>query len=369
MRFRGYCWSPSVIPNYAPTRIFSVCRRNWKGQRTESRSSAAISTARCKTTMWRCAVSQQIWWLACLAFRRNRFSPRKRAQNGRRRCSSILARRLLPRLQRPRRRKVILDPAVVAGVSPAIQQPTRLPLQGFRARQFGLFIAAFAGLLPISLHAAEVIPPKPNRYFNDYAGVVSRETAGRFNEQLAQFELETSDQVVVAVFPKMQSDSDIADYTQRVAQTWGVGQKERRNGVVLFVFTQDRKMFIQVGYGLEGALPDATAFDITERHIKPLFRNGDYQAGLAIGIDLICKAIRGEYKGSGKTVADQHRRGGAFGLLPFLIFVIVLIVISRLMRRLGGYGYSSGRDGPIFLPMGGGGGGSSGGGGGSFGGF
>src|SRR5436189_3976210 len=105
MHFRGYCWSPSVIPNYVPTRIFLVCRRNWKGQRTESRSSAAISTARCKTTMWRCAVSQQIWWLACLAFRRNRFSPRKQAQNGRRRSSSILAHRLLSHLRRRRRRK------------------------------------------------------------------------------------------------------------------------------------------------------------------------------------------------------------------------------------------------------------------------
>ena len=224
------------------------------------------------------------------------------------------------------------------------------------------FVAAIAA------QGAEVIPPKPDRYFNDYAIVVSNGVAQRFNEQLAQFERETSDQVVVAVFPKMQSDSDIADYTQRVAQAWGVGQKERRNGAVLFVFIQDRKMFIQVGYGLEGALPDATAFDITERHIKPLFRNGSYQAGLATGIDLICKAIRGEYKGSGKTVAEQHRGAGGLGLLPFIIFVIVLIGISRMMRRLGGYGYSSGRSGPVFLPMGGGGGWSSGGGGG-FGGF
>ena len=160
--------------------------------------------------------------------------------------------------------------------------------------------------------AAEVIPPTPGAYFNDYAGVVSKEAASRFNEQLAQFERETSDQVVVAVFPKMQSDSDIADYTQRVAQAWGVGQKERRNGVVLFVFIQDRKMFIQVGYGLEGALPDATAFDITERHIKPLFRAGNYEAGLATGIDLICKAIRGEYKGSGKTVAERKGGGGVY---------------------------------------------------------
>jgi uncharacterized protein len=224
--------------------------------------------------------------------------------------------------------------------------------------------AALFFLALVRLNAAEVIPPKPTGYFNDYAGVVSKETAHRFNERLAQFERDTSNQVVVAVFPKMQSDSDVADYTQRVAQAWGVGQKDRRNGVVLFVFAGDRKMFIQVGYGLEGALPDITAFDITENHIKPYFRVGDYEGGLATGIDLICKAILGEYKGSGKTVAEQRGNARAPSLLFFVIFAIVLIVISRVMRRLGGYGYSSGRGGPIFFPMGGGGGsGSSGGGG------
>src|SRR5882757_5851943 len=238
----------------------------------------------------------------------------------------------------------------------------------------GLYVVLFSHSLD-----AEVIPPKPSAYFNDYAGVVSKEAAPRFNEQLAQFERETSNQVVAAVFRKMQSDSDIADYTQRVAQAWGVGQKERRNGVVLFVFIEDRKMFIQVGYGLEGALPDATTFDITERRMKPLFRAGNYEAGLATGIDLICKAIRGEYKGSGKTVAERKGAGGAVtGLLPFIIFVIVLIILSRLFRKLGGYGYSSrGGGGPVFIPSGGGwssgggnGGGFSGfgGGGGSFGG-
>jgi len=213
-------------------------------------------------------------------------------------------------------------------------------------------------------HAAETIPPKPAGYFNDYAGVVSKPVGDRFNEQLAQFERETSDQVVVAVFPTMQSDSDIADYTQRVAQAWGVGQKERRNGVVLFVFIKDRKMFIQVGYGLEGALPDITAFDITEHKIKPHFRTGDYEGGIAVGIDSIFNAIRGEYKGSGKTVAEQDHGGGAFNIWPFLIFLIVLIMISRMRRRRGGYGYSSRGGGPVFFPMGGGGGWSSGGGGG-----
>jgi len=259
-------------------------------------------------------------------------------------------------------------------------QPRRSRLEvSSRSENAIHLLAALVFLFATQGRAAEVMPPKPAGYFNDYAGVVSKEAASRFNEQLAQFERDTSDQVVVAVFPKMESDSDIADYTQRVAQAWGVGQKERRNGVVLFVFIQDRKMFIQVGYGLEGALPDATAFDITERRMKPLFRAGNYEAGLATGIDLILKAIRGEYKGSGKTVAERKGVAGVVSnVFPFIVFIIVLMLLSRLTRKMGGYGYSSGRGGPIFIPSGGGwssGGGGSGGGfsgfgggGGSFGG-
>jgi uncharacterized protein len=222
-------------------------------------------------------------------------------------------------------------------------------------------VVAFVGLIALSGHAAEVIPPKPAGYFNDYAGVVSKEAVLRFNERLAQFERETSDQVVVAVFPRMQSDSSIEDYAQRVAQAWGIGKKVQRNGVALLVFVADRKMSIQVGYGLEGALPDITAYDIREYHINPHFRNGDYEGGFAEGIDLICKAIRGEYKGSGKTVVERRGNTGAPSFFFFIIFVIVLIVVSRLMRKPGGYGYSSGGGGPIFFPIGGG--GSSGGGG------
>jgi uncharacterized protein len=196
-----------------------------------------------------------------------------------------------------------------------------------------------------SLGAAEVIPPKPDRYFNDYAHVVSSDAANRFNEQLAQFERETSNQLVVAVFPKMETDSDIADYSRRVAQSWAVGQKDRRNGAVLFVFIQDRRMFIQVGYGLEGALPDATALDITEYRIKPHFRSNDYEGGLAEGIDSMMKAVRGEYQGTGHTVRERSAQsGGSTGFIVFFfIFVIALIVIGRMSRRRGrrGYRYSS----------------------------
>jgi uncharacterized protein len=208
-------------------------------------------------------------------------------------------------------------------------------------------------------HAAEVIPPKPTAYFNDYTNVVPQDKARAMNERLAQFERETSNQVLVAVFRKMETDSDVASYTQRIAQSWKVGQAEKRNGVVLFVFIDDRKMFIQVGYGLEGTLPDATAFDITERHIKPRFRTGDYAGGLEEGIDLILKAIRGEYKGDGATVQEKSRSNASSGCGPlgFIVMLIIILTIIRLGRRRGGFGYT-GLGGP-FVSSGWGGGWSS----------
>jgi uncharacterized protein len=223
------------------------------------------------------------------------------------------------------------------------------------------------------LRAAETIPPKPAGYFNDYAGVVSREAALRFNEKLAQFERETSNQVVVAVFRKMESDSSIEDYGQRVAQAWGVGKKEvsQGNGVVMLVFIDDKKISIQVGYGLEGALPDVVAFDIQTRHITPHFRNGDYEGGLARGIDLICKAIRGEYTGDGKTNAERSsKKSGGGGILFLVIFVFIVLMAMRASRSRRGYGYSS-FGGPFIggWSSGSGGGWSSGSSGGGFSGF
>src|SRR5712692_3853220 len=127
-----------------------------------------------------------------------------------------------------------------------------------RAATVGVALAIFVAVVC----EAEIIPPKPAAYFNDYAGVVPKSTALQLNEQLAQFERETSNQIVVAVYRTMQTESSIDDYTRRIAQTWGVGQKERKNGAVLFVFIDNHKMFIQTGYGLEGALPDATCYQI-----------------------------------------------------------------------------------------------------------
>jgi uncharacterized protein len=234
-----------------------------------------------------------------------------------------------------------------------------------------LVALSFVSLVAINARAAEVIPPKPTAYFNDYAGVVSKAAAHRFNEQLAQFERETSNQVVVAVWQTMPSQSSIEDFTQRTFEAWGIGQKGTNNGAVLFVFVKDRRMRVQPGYGLEGALTDFTSDQIIRNEISPHFRNGDYEGGLATGIDSIEKAIRGEYKGTGKTVAERGRQSPAPSFLFFIVFVVVLSIISRVMRRLGGYSYSSRRSGPVFIPMsfGGGGGGWSSGGGGGFSGF
>jgi len=237
------------------------------------------------------------------------------------------------------------------------------PLRYFRH----VIAVALICLFATGVSAAEVIPPAPAHYFNDYANVVSPSTSGQLDQQLQQFERDTSNQVVVAVYPKMQSGSDIADYAVRVARSWGVGQKDikKGNGVVLFVFVQDHKMFIATGYGLEGALPDITCKRIIDNEIAPRFKQNDYAGGLAAGVNAIMAACRGEYKGTGRIHSDQQ--GSTTSGWTILIIILVFILITWLNRKNGGTSYgSSGRSG-----FGGGwfiGGGGFGGGGGSFGG-
>ncbi len=183
-----------------------------------------------------------------------------------------------------------------------------------------------------AVEATEIIPPSPAHYFNDYAGIVSQSSAAEFDRQLMQFMAATSNQVVVAVFQKMQSDDDIAAYTQRVAESWAVGQKDKRNGVVLFVFVQDRKMIIQVGYGLEGALPDIVAFNITEYQMKPQFAAGNYEAGLRTGINSIFKAIRGEYTATKPAVQEIPRHHHNIAPLLLLVLSIPISLLFGLHR-------------------------------------
>jgi uncharacterized protein len=227
----------------------------------------------------------------------------------------------------------------------------------------------FIWLWCLSALAAEVIPPKPEHYFNDYANVVGSATASQFNGQLEDFERSTGNQIVVAVFPKMQSDSSIDDYTVRVARSWEVGQKTKNNGAVLFVFVQDHKMFIQVGYGLEGVLPDALCKQITEYEIKPHFKAGDYAGGLTAGVNAILAATRHEYKGTGSTIYEQKHHGAAPNpVVLIIVVVIVFLLIARMssLSRRHGWIISSGGWGGFSSGGGWGGGFSGGGGGGGF---
>jgi len=254
-----------------------------------------------------------------------------------------------------------LDPSLRAGLAVLFRITKK------RARLYLGILALFASA--IVARAAETIPPKPDRYFNDYAGVVSPVAAQRFNEQLAQFERETSNQIVVAVWRTMPSQSSIEDFTQRTFQGWQVGQKGRNNGAVFFVFVDDHRMRIQPGYGLEGALPDITCNEIIRDAVAPRFRANDFEGGLAAGIDLIFKAIRGEYKGSGKTVRESgSTQNNPAGLLIFFFVLVIFLLAMRASRRLGGYRYTGG-GGPFVSGNWGGGGGGWSSGGGGFSGF
>ena len=230
------------------------------------------------------------------------------------------------------------------------------------------------------LAAAEVIPPAPEHYFNDYANVISPATASRLDRTLEDFEKQTSSQILVVVYPKMQSDSSIEDYTVRVARAWKVGQKVKNNGAVLFVFVQDRKLFIQVGYGLEGVLPDARCKQIIENEITPRFKQGDYDGGLTAGVAAMIAAAKGEYVGTGQTVNQSNHRGGSVLSHYWLLFLILFLIFvfgSRGRRSGlgtgwvvggGGWGGWGGGGGGGWSGGGGGGGGGFSGGGGSFGG-
>jgi uncharacterized protein len=224
--------------------------------------------------------------------------------------------------------------------------------------------------------AEEVIPPAPAQYFNDYAQVVSPATASQLNQTLEDFERQSSDQILAVVFPKMQSDSSIEDYTVRVARAWKAGQKDKNNGAVLFVFVQDHKMFLQVGYGLESVLPDALCKRIIREQITPRFKAGDYDGGLTAGVRSIIAAAKGEYKGTGATVGERRNSHGSGSPISFFWFIVIFLIVMALNHHSGMFfpwlllsssGSNRGWGGGGFSSGGGGGGGFSGGGG-SFGG-
>ena len=247
------------------------------------------------------------------------------------------------------------------------------PATGPRASRASLWSAILLLALAICSRAlADVkIPPAPKDYFNDGAGLVSPADAARLNDKLRLFDEQTSTQVVVAIFPEL-PELSLEDFTIRTAQAWRVGQKKLNNGAVLFVFPKEHRTRIEVGYGLEGALPDATCKDILEDRLAPLFREGRYAEGLEAAIDAIIAATKGEYqKRTRPAPRGVHQLSGAGNCAVFVLVIAVMIL--RLMlrsgwRTYGGGGFWTGGGGFGGGSGWGGGGGGFSGGGGSFGG-
>jgi len=240
--------------------------------------------------------------------------------------------------------------------------------------------ATFSALVAVALllgggarSRAEDLPPPPAAWFNDYAGVIDPGDARRLDQKLRQLQEETSTQVVVAVFPKLPSPS-LEDFTSRTAESWRVGRRELDNGAILFVFVEDRRMRVEVGYGLEGALPDALAGRILNDEVVPRFRQGDWVGGLEAGIDGILAAVRGEYTAPPPPEPTGPSRSAIVIILVFMVLFFLLVHFGspggRRGRTYGGGGYRRDRShwgGGTWSGGGwGGGGGSSGGGGGGF---
>ncbi len=173
-------------------------------------------------------------------------------------------------------------------------------------------------LLPSTV-AAQGMPYLGGRV-NDYADVLSSNTKSQLERELKAFEDSTSNQVVVLTINSLEG-TNLEEYSINVAQTWKLGQKGKDNGVLLLVVKDDRKMRIEVGYGLEGSLTDARCSTIIQRAILPRFRKGDYDGGVKAGIDGILESI------SGTFVAEEEESGGGMGFPEIVIFLGIFGVV------------------------------------------
>jgi len=204
----------------------------------------------------------------------------------------------------------------------------------------------------LSFLLAIPLPSKPTHYVTDNAGALSADTAGRLDQKLKAFEERTSDQVLVYVDKKVPDGTTLEEMGAQAIHEWGIGQAKKDNGVILFVFTDDHKMRIEVGYGLEGSLTDAKSKLITSTIMKPRLQSGDYNGAVEHGVEAILNTIGSEsYKGSGHSVAEANASAPIpqkTVLVFFFIgaFLLILILKSLRFRRQRAYS-SSGFSGSI----------------------
>jgi uncharacterized protein len=225
-----------------------------------------------------------------------------------------------------------------------------------RTKNIVFVLALF--FLSQNLFAGKIEAPKLSSYCNDFTGTLSSSQVRKINQALADFQQKTSNQIVFLMINTLEG-YPIEYYANEVAEKNKIGTKKNDNGVLFVVAKKDKKMRIEVGYGLEGALPDALASSILRNEVRPYFRRGDYFSGIAAGLTSIMKATVGEYKNTRKK--DDEKEGLPIGT----IFFIIIMLLSLFGGRGSGLGL-------LWLGAGmlGGGGGSRGGfGGGSSGGF
>lgn len=199
-------------------------------------------------------------------------------------------------------------------------------------------------LLALPLRAQDTTTLDLTRRVVDIAGVLSGSDVESIASELKSYEDSTGNQFVVLVVRSLEGQT-IEDYAVRTFHRNGIGQKGKNNGLLMVVAINERKIRIEVGYGLESVLPDALTAQIRESEITPQFKQGNYAQGIRQGLHALMAAAAGEYKGS-----SNNDSGGGFGwfiFLPFLIAGIVfltLFIVSRKARRSGTRGrrHSSG---------------------------
>ena len=207
----------------------------------------------------------------------------------------------------------------------------------------GLFLitAVIAAWIFASLAHALDVPPLTGRVV-DLAHVLPTSAVESVSARLATHEATTSNQVAVLIVPSLAGDA-LEEFSHRVATVWKLGQKGTDNGVLLLVAIQERKVRIEVGYGLEGTLTDARSARIIRNDILPRFRSGDLPGGVAAGIDAIVRTIEGTYQASERPVPQQGT--DLLGQIMIAIMVglmlgFILLNINRLLGPIAGTGLS-----------------------------
>jgi uncharacterized protein len=226
-----------------------------------------------------------------------------------------------------------------------------------------LIVFSLIILFPLS---ALKVPALKGR-INDYAGILDQREERQLENYLAQFENASSIQIAILTIKSLEGE-DLEDYSIRVADAWKLGQKSDDNGVLLLIALQEKKLRIEVGYGLEGSLTDAKSGYIIRNYITPYFKKGDFYSGIAAGIQAITGVLSNELNISDEQIAQsrqQEESGRSQIPLGLFIFLFMIFFGGFGRRRRGGLFTA------LFLGslLGGGRSGRSGGGFGGFGGF